>query len=73
MALDHITYELLHSRMQAWHAEEMRCKYAGPTTAFQSVLLRLLIPVGPKTSCLCRLECTILLVPSKITPTTRNF
>jgi hypothetical protein len=27
MALDHITYELLHSRMLAWHAEEMRCKF----------------------------------------------
>jgi len=39
MALDHITYELLHSRMQAWHAEEMRCKYIAPAHFCQLLMI----------------------------------
>jgi hypothetical protein len=36
MALDHITYELLHSRMLAWLAEEMRCTYVFSPRLFPS-------------------------------------
>ncbi len=74
MALDHITYELLHSRMLAWHAEEMRCAYVDLASVFFSFLVtQLIVFEGLKTSSLCRQECTILLEASKTTPTTRSF